>query len=140
MLDRPGSDLKNTRKPVPTLQGVFVIFGVLGVVAIFFPEYLTSPLFLGLMIPGVLIGGVELIEELSYLGKLPKIPPIVRLLVHCIAGVLAVVIGGLGSQELILGGEVYAIPQWIFMIGFVLWTMFCINAINRFDGIYAQGS
>lgn len=26
------------------------------------------------------------------------------------------------------------------MIAFMIWTMFCINAINRFDGIYAQGS
>ena len=22
----------------------------------------------------------------------------------------------------------------------MIWTMFCINAINRFDGLYAQGS
>lgn len=32
------------------------------------------------------------------------------------------------------------VPNWLFSIGFVVWTMFCINAINRFDGIYAQGS
>lgn len=95
ILDRPGSDLKNTRKPVPTLQGVFVILGVIVTIALMFPSYFSNPLFLGLVIPGLLIGGVELLEELSYLGKMPKIPPIVRLFVHCGAAFLAVWIAGL---------------------------------------------
>ena len=46
----------------------------------------------------------------------------------------------MGKQELIFAGTVYHIPQWLFSIAFLGWTMFCINAINRFDGIYAQGS
>lgn len=140
ILDRPGSDLKNTRKPVPTLQGVFVILGVIVTIALMFPSYFSNPLFLGLVIPGLLIGGVELLEELSYLGKMPKIPPIVRLFVHCGAAFLAVWIAGLWNQELIVADVVYHIPNWLFTIAFLGWTMFCINAINRFDGIYAQGS
>lgn len=32
------------------------------------------------------------------------------------------------------------IPQWGFAIFFVLRSILCINAINRFDGIYAQAS
>lgn len=35
---------------------------------------------------------------------------------------------------------IYQIPNRLFTIGFMIWTIFCINAINRFDGIYAQGS
>lgn len=138
LLDKPGSDLKNTRKPVPTLQGilVFVIF-IVGV-ALIFPEYFSHSLFLGLLIPGLLIGAVETIEELSYLGKCPKIPPFIRLIVHFISAFLAVGIGGIGNQELVIGEVVYQIPNWIFTIAFMLWTMFCINAINWFDGIYAQ--
>ena len=81
-----------------------------------------------------------MLEELSYLGKLPKIPPFVRLIVHLLSAFLAVWIGGIGNQELIIGEWVYQIPNRLFTIAFMLWTMFCINAINRFDGIYAQGS
>lgn len=140
LLDKPGSDLKNTRKPVPTLQGVFVILALIVGVGLVYPEYFTNQLFLGLLIPGLLIASVELIEELSYLGKLPKVHPAIRLLTHLIAAGLAVRIWGIGDQELILWGTVYQIPNWLFTIGFTIWTMFCINAINRFDGIYAQGS
>lgn len=140
LLDKPGSDLKNTRKPVPTLQGIFVILAFFLAIRLLFPELIGTRIFLGLMIPGLLIGVVELIEELSYLGKFPKIPPIIRLLVHCSAAVLAVFISGMGNQELVIGELVHTIPHWLFVIGFLLRTMFCINAINWFDGIYAQGS
>ena len=51
VLDKPGSDLKNTRKPVPTLQGIFVILCVIVGVGIVYPEYFSNPLFLGLLIP-----------------------------------------------------------------------------------------
>lgn len=140
ILDKPGSDLKNTRAPVPTLQGVFVFLAVMLVVGIFFPEWRSSRLFLWLLIPSVLIGLVELVEELSYLGRFPKIPPFIRLCVHILAAGLAIWIWGIGNQELIFAGTVYHIPNWLFSIVFLVWTMFCINAINRFDGIYAQGS
>lgn len=140
ILDKPGSDLKNTRAPVPTLQWVFVLLAVMVVVGIFFPEWRSSRLFLGLMIPSLLIGVVELVEELSYLGRLPKIPPFIRLCVHVLAAGLAIRISWIGDQELIIRGVVMQVPNWLFSIGFVIWTMFCINAINRFDGIYAQGS
>lgn len=140
MLDRPWSDLKNTRKPVPTLQGFFVILAFIAGVGVVYPEYFSNPLFLGLLIPWILIGIVEMVEELSYLWKFPKIPPIIRLIVHLISAFLAVWIGGIWDQELIFSGVVYQIPNWIFTIAFMIRTMFCINAINRFDGIYAQGS
>jgi len=32
VLDKPGNDLKNTRKPVPTIQGVFVYVGFFAIV------------------------------------------------------------------------------------------------------------
>jgi UDP-N-acetylmuramyl pentapeptide phosphotransferase/UDP-N-acetylglucosamine-1-phosphate transferase len=35
ILDKPGNDLKNTRKPVPTLQGIFVYCITLLVLAVF---------------------------------------------------------------------------------------------------------
>ena len=140
LLDKPWSDLKNTRKPVPTLQGIFVILIFALWVLIVYPEYYSNPLFLWLLIPWVLIWVVETIEELSYLWKFPKIPPFMRLIVHLIAAFLAVRIGWIGNQELVFWDMVYHIPNRIFTIAFMIWTMFCINAINWFDGIYAQWS
>ncbi len=102
ILDKPGSDLKNTRAPVPTLQWVFVILAIMVVVGICFPSWYSSPLFLGMLIPSLLIGTVEFMEELSYLGRFPKIPPFVRLIVHLLAAGLAIGIWGMGNQELIL--------------------------------------
>jgi UDP-N-acetylmuramyl pentapeptide phosphotransferase/UDP-N-acetylglucosamine-1-phosphate transferase len=49
VLDKPGNDLKNTRKPVPTIQGIFVYVGFFVSVAILFPQYLHSHLFRGLI-------------------------------------------------------------------------------------------
>lgn len=141
VLDKPGSDLKNTRKPVPTLQWIFVILALVVGIGVIYPAYFSDPLFLGLLIPWLLIGVVELVEELSYLGKFPKIPPILRLIVHVLAAFLAVWIGGLNQHsEFVLWSLVFPIPSWIFTLAFIVWTMFCINAINWFDGIYAQGS
>lgn len=31
-------------------------------------------------------------------------------------------------------------PQRLLAVGFALWSILCINAINRFDGIYGQAS
>jgi UDP-N-acetylmuramyl pentapeptide phosphotransferase/UDP-N-acetylglucosamine-1-phosphate transferase len=140
ILDKPGSDLKNTRAPVPTLQWIFVILILLIWIAIVFPEYYNNPLFLGLVIPWGLIGIVEVVEECSYLWKFPKVPPFFRLLVHLIAAFLAVRIWGIWNQEFVLWETVYQIPNRLFTIAFMIRTMFCINAINRFDGIYAQWS
>jgi UDP-N-acetylmuramyl pentapeptide phosphotransferase/UDP-N-acetylglucosamine-1-phosphate transferase len=50
ILDKPGNDLKNTRKPVPTIQGIFVYIGFFVSIALLFPQYLHSHLFRGLIV------------------------------------------------------------------------------------------
>jgi UDP-N-acetylmuramyl pentapeptide phosphotransferase/UDP-N-acetylglucosamine-1-phosphate transferase len=50
VMDKPGSDLKNTRQPVPTILGVFVYVGFLAIIGILFPHYYSQPLFLGLVV------------------------------------------------------------------------------------------
>ncbi len=50
VMDKPGSDLKNTRQPVPTILGVFVYLGFLAIMGILFPQYYSQPLFLGLVV------------------------------------------------------------------------------------------
>jgi len=141
VLDKPGNDLKNTRKPVPTIQGIFVYLGFFVSVAILFPEYLSSNLFRGLIFGSLPIIIFELFEEFHYIGKINfKIPPMFRLIGHIAGAILAIRIGNIGPQELLIGGNLWIIPQWIFALFFVAWTILCVNAINRFDGIYAQAS
>ncbi len=142
LLDRPGNDIKNTRKPVPTIQGVFAYLAFILCFCVISPEYIFSPLFLGLVLGSLPIFLVELIEELWYMWRLNfRIPPIVRLCVHILSSLLAIYISGIGDgYELLINGVAYQIPMWWFLIFFVVWSMFCINAINRVDGVYGQAS
>lgn len=141
ILDKPGNDLKNTRKPVPTIQGIFVYLWFFIIVALLFPGYLHNNLFWGLFFGSLPIVVFEFFEELNYIGKIKfKVPPSLRLVGHIGWALLAVRIGGFGAQEIIISGYVWAIPQWLVAWGFVIWSILCINAINRFDGIYAQAS
>ncbi|MDR0370056.1 MAG: hypothetical protein LBH96_06255 [Candidatus Peribacteria bacterium] len=43
-MDKPGADLKGTRKPVPTLQGIFVYVICLVVLALFHPDFFSNAL------------------------------------------------------------------------------------------------
>jgi UDP-GlcNAc:undecaprenyl-phosphate/decaprenyl-phosphate GlcNAc-1-phosphate transferase len=141
VLDKPGNDLKNTRKPVPTIQWIFVYLGFFIAVALLFPQYLHNNLFWGLIVGSLPIVVFELLEELNYIGKIKfKIPPAFRLVGHIGGALLAVRIGSFGPQEFIINGHLRIMPQWLLAIGFAFWAILCINAINRFDGIYAQAS
>jgi len=141
VLDKPGNDLKNTRKPVPTIQGIFVYIGFFAIIAILFPQYLHNNLFLWLLCGSLPIVIVELLEELNYIGITKrKIHPRIRLLAHILGGILAVYVGQISNQEFIIGSHVYHIPQYLFAGIFVVRSILCINAINRFDGIYSQAS
>ena len=47
---------------------------------------------------------------------------------HFLSAFLAVWIGGIGNQELVIGNDiVYQIPNRLFTVAFMVWTMFCIN-------------
>lgn len=141
ILDKPGNDLKNTRKPVPTILGVFIYLGFFGIVAILFPEYLGNNLFWGLMIWGLPIVVVQLLDELRYIDKIKfSLPSWVRLLSHIIWAVLAVYIWWFQGQEILIWSWSWMMPQWFFAIFFVIWSILCINAINWIDGINAQAS
>jgi quinol-cytochrome oxidoreductase complex cytochrome b subunit len=50
MLDKPGADLKGTRKSVPTLQGIFVYLIFLALLAIFHPDFFSSSLVQGFLV------------------------------------------------------------------------------------------
>lgn len=90
ILDKPGNDLKNTRKPVPTLQGIFVYLITICLIAIFHPTMLESSLIQGFLIGGTIIVAFEIIAELEYMDRIKlKVPPISRFFVQMFASVLA---------------------------------------------------
>jgi len=141
ILDKPGNDLKNTRKPVPTIQGVFVYLGFFLAVGLLFPQYLHNNLFWGLLFGSLPIVIFELFEELRYIGKINfRIPTSLRLVWHIVWALIAVWIGHFGPQEIIINGHIRAIPQRLLAFGFVLRSILCINAINRFDNASGQAS
>lgn len=141
ILDKPGADLKGTRKPVPTLQGIFVYLICFVVLAIFHPDFFSSPLIQGFLVGGTLIVLVELFAELEYMGRIRwKFPPWFRFLMHIIAACLALYISGISGYEFIIGEHIFILPNWLLYIAFAFWSVFVINAVNRIDGIYAQGN
>jgi len=141
VMDKPGSDLKNTRQPVPTILGVFVYLGFLAIMGILFPQYYSQPLFLGLVVWSFPIVLVQLLDELHYIGKIKReISPKIRLVSHVLGALLAIYVGGVGSQEILIGSRKWIMPQRAVAVFFVGRSILCINALNRFDGIYAQAS
>lgn len=142
ILDRPGADLKWVRGPVPTLMWVFAYVSFVWVIWLFFPEIFWNTIFLWLALWVLPILFVELIEELWYMWRLSfRVPQMLRLLAHITWAVLAVYIGWIGIwQEILIWDFVLQIPQYVFVIFFVMWTMLCINAINWIDGINWQAS
>lgn len=141
ILDKPGNDLKNTRKPVPTIQGIFVYLGFFLIIGLLFPQYLHNNLFWWLLFGSLPIVIFELFEELNYIGRIGfRIPTSLRLIWHIAWALIAVRIWSFGPQEIIINGHIRAIPQRLLAWWFVIRSILCINAINRFDNASGQAS
>ena len=141
ILDKPGNDIKNTRKPIPTLQGIFVYLIFIALIAILHPDFLMLPLVQGFLAGGAVIVIIELFAELEYMGRISrKIPPRARLIMHIFAACLALWISGISNYELIVFNEVFILPNRLLYFIFAMWSIFVINAVNRIDGIHAQGN
>ncbi len=142
ILDKPWADLKWVRGPVPTLMWIFAYLSFVLGVWFFFPEMLWDNIFLWLALWVLPILFVELVEELWYMWRVAfRIPQLIRLLAHIGWAILAVYIGWIWIwQEILILDFVWQVPQYIFVAFFVVWTMLCINAINRIDGINGQAS
>jgi UDP-N-acetylmuramyl pentapeptide phosphotransferase/UDP-N-acetylglucosamine-1-phosphate transferase len=65
---------------------------------------------------------------------------ILRLLTQVVAAGVAIYISGGIMDERVFRDEIVQIPKAVFMIGFIVRTMLCINAINWFDGVYGLAS
>ena len=142
ILDRPWADLKWSRWPVPTLMWVFAYISFILAMIFFFPWVISNNMFWWLVIWVLPIFVVELVEELWYMGRLKfRIPQIVRLLAHIWWAIIAVYVGWIGVwQEILVWSFVWHIPQYVFVVFFVVRAMLCINAVNWIDWINAQAS
>lgn len=142
ILDRPGPDLKWVRWPVPTLMWIFAYLWFILSVLFFYPDMFWNNIFLWLILWVLPILVVEFVEELGYMWVLKiRIPQILRLLIHILSAILAVYIGWIGVWfEFIVWDMVLQVPQYLFVVFFVLWSMLCINAINWIDGVNGQAS
>ena len=139
ILDKPGKDLHWTRKPVPTMQGIFVYLIFIIVIWLFFPEMWTNRLMLGFLAWWTLIVIAELITELEYIGKIKfKLPAKARFVVQLVAACLALRISWIHDFEFMLGTKAIVFPQRALYIAFALRSTFITNAVNRIDWINAQ--
>jgi len=101
----------------------------------------SSSLVQGFLVGGTIIVFSELLAELEYMGRITfKFPPIARFIIQILASCLALYIAGIAEYEFVIKDMVFVLPQWLLYIAFALWSVFVINAVNRIDGIYAQGN
>lgn len=141
ILDKPWSDIAWSRKPVPTIMWIFVFLAFLINIFVFYPQYYQNNVFLWLIAWGGIIVFFALLDELNYIWKIKlKTPASVRLLSHILACLVALRIWNINIEQIIIGKYIIEIPIPIFTIFFIIWSIICINAINRFDWINAQAS
>lgn len=141
ILDKPGVDNKERKKGVPTMLGIFVYLAFFLIVGFVYPSFFQSQIFWWLMAWATVIVVFEILDELSYLGRIKfKLNPVVRLWTHILASVVAVYVGWIEMKERIVNGHTLLIPKRLFVWLFSVWSIVCINAINWFDWVYAQAS
>jgi UDP-GlcNAc:undecaprenyl-phosphate GlcNAc-1-phosphate transferase len=105
-----------------------------------FPQWWDFALFQWLFAWITIILAVTTVDEYFYIRGKQDLPAWIRLLAQIVAAVVAIYIGGIAMDERVFQGVVVSVPFVVFAGFFVLWSLLCINAINRFDGVYGQAS
>jgi UDP-GlcNAc:undecaprenyl-phosphate GlcNAc-1-phosphate transferase len=144
ILDKPWPDVPQ-RDRVPTLQGIPLLLAIFVLIAILVPQtefWVYGSAFFGFFIGTVLIGVLSVIDELWRLvHQRYRISAKVRLLAQTLAAAWAFWVSGVGFTVLDLPWGL-VIPLWplsqVFLTIARFW-LFC-NAINWFDGVYAQAT
>jgi len=140
ILDKPGPDIKPARKWVPTMQGAVAYVAILAALTILIPQRRTNSIVLWFVVWITILIIVATRDECAYLYKTKDVPMILRLLTQVVAAGVAIYISGGIMDERVFRDEIVQIPKAVFMIGFIVRTMLCINAINWFDGVYGLAS
>lgn len=129
-LDRPGPDVP-TRKPVPNAQWVFLIIWFLSSLIIFFPQYISNPQIIWLIIWSLILWITEFID--NFININAKIRILIQLWVITILFYLWYI-----------WFSTFTLPWWVivefhWLASFILtmiWFLWFINAINWFDWVY----
>lgn len=140
ILDKPGPDVVPIRKPVPTMQWL-IIYGILiVVVSALYPQWWSLALFQWLFAWVSIIVLITLLDEIFYIRGKKDVPALGRLIAQIIAAIVAISIWHIAIDERVFQGMIIHIPFVVFAWFFVLRSLLCINAINRFDGVTGQAS
>lgn len=140
ILDKPGPDVP-ARPRVPTLQGIFLIIGFFAITAIIFPTYYDMPEFQGLAVGWAFIMIFALIDtRLESRGK-KWIKAKYRLVLQVLTALIALGVWWVGIQEIVISWwNILQLSSFFMIFVTVLWFLWFMNSINRFDWIYGLAS
>ncbi len=140
ILDKPGPDIVPKRSPVPTMQWLFVFIAICVWFLVWFPQYIQHPIVQWLLAGCIILLAISARDERRYIRGQSDIPAWIRVLVQIWAILVALYVGNIWIPEWTFQGMIITIPKIIFALFFVCRSLLCINAINRFDGVYGQAS
>ena len=145
LLDKPGPDIVPSRKPVPTLQGLWLYIAVLVSLFIAFPDVVVHPYVFWWLIVGWCFVVFTFVDELLSIRQAEKvgspylvdvIPSWVKLVVQLLLLALLMYKTWLYDVEILW----WQLPLALWIVGTVVRFLVFINAINWFDYAYGQAS
>lgn len=140
ILDKPGHDVPK-RPRVPTLQWLGFLVAVVGVTALFHPEYFTADYMLGFWIGLWALVVVNFIDELGRLvHRRYRLHPVIKFIVQLLVAIVAWRLSGIGISGIEIAGQRLSFSVLNSLILTIARFGLCINAINRFDGVYGLAS
>lgn len=130
ILDRPGPDIIPARAPVPSIQWIPMILGIILCIWIFFNNYFFDNNLTGFIIWSILLGIIALIDNFIHISA--KLRLLVQILVACISFFVSWV---WFFEFTLPWWHSISIPLVIWLLLTIVWFIWFINAINWFDWI-----
>ena len=137
VLDRPWHDWIPMRLfKVPNFQGIVYIIGLRAGILLFFPQLLSHQAIFQLLIVATWYGLFNFINDIiDWKGDMTWIHPKRRLLVQVLFVSIYIAISWLYLHITLFWYELPPLAGYFFSLVWILW---CINAINFFDGSHAM--
>ena len=140
VLDKPGHDVPK-RSRVPTLQWIWFLLAVVIATAIFHPSYFIADYMLAFWLGLWWLVAINFIDELGRLiHPRYRLHPIIKFVAQILVAVLAYLLSGVGINGIEIAGQRVSFSMLNTLILTVARFGLCINAINRFDGVYGLAS
>ena len=149
LLDKPGPDVP-VRSPVPTLLWVWAIVALVVLMMMNYGyHHIIGHHYVGwLLLGSVLIWLLAFVDEmleirsrnLAIKGDKTQwvyiIAPWHKMIMQCIIVFVALYLGWVSFSEIVIWSSTLHFPIWLAYGIAVLWCVWFINAVNRFDGVY----